>query len=172
MTEQAIFCDWDGEALRPIGRTWASRADAQWVVGEKYYVETRQERSEASHRAYFASINEAFQNLPEHLAQQFPSADHLRRFALIKSGYADQRSIAVATAAEAQQLAAFMKPLDGYAIITASENVVTVFTAKSQSYKAMGREEFQRSKSAVLEIVAAMIGSTADTLQRNAGQAA
>ena len=47
-----------------------------------------------------------------------------------------------------------------------------VRTAKSQSYRAMDREEFQASKSAILEIVAAMIEVTPATLKREAGTAA
>ena len=172
MSDAPILCAWDGEHLTPVGQTWARRADAQWVVGERYYVEIRQERSEASHRAYFASINEAFQNLPEDMAERFPSADHLRRWALIKAGYRDERSIVAASKAEAQRIAAFIKPMDSYAIVTVKDAVVTVYLAKSQSYRAMGKADFDKSKAAVLEIVAQMIGTTAPALERNAAERA
>jgi len=38
---------------------------------------------------------------------------------------------------EAQRIAAFIKPMDTYAMVIVNECVVTVYTAKSQSLKAM-----------------------------------
>ena len=172
MSDAPILCAWDGEHLTPVGQTWARRADAQWVVGERYSVEIRQERSQASHNHYFASIAEAWQNLPEDLAERFPTPVHLRKWALIKAGYRDETSIVCASKAEALRLAAFVKPMDEFAIIAVSEAVVTRYTAKSQSIKAMGKEVFEASKKAVLDLVAQMIGTTAPTLQKNAGRAA
>jgi hypothetical protein len=61
----AILMTWDGETMTPLNRTWAGRADKQFVVGETYFVEAMHERSMASHRQYFASLNEAWRNLPE-----------------------------------------------------------------------------------------------------------
>jgi len=160
---------WDGDAMIPLN---PRIADKQYVVGETYRLEPREDRSQASHNHYFASVAEAHANLPHDLAERFPTPDHLRAFALIKAGYCDARSIVAASKAEAQRLAAFIKPMDDFAIVTVSEAVVTVYTAKSQSYRAMGKEDFQRSKDAVLAIVAQMIGSTPAALQSNAGQAA
>ena len=172
MTDEPIVCAWDGEHLTPVGQTWARRADAQWVVGERYYVEIRQERSQASHRAYFASINEAFQNLPEDVAERFPSPDALRKYALIKAGYCNSDSIVAGSKAEAQRLAAFVRPREQFAVVTVKDAVVTVYTAHSQSVRAMGKADFEKSKAAVLDIVAQMIGTTAPALERNAGAAA
>ena len=172
MTDEPIVCAWDGEHLTPVGQTWARRADAQWVVGERYYVEIRQERSQASHRAYFASINEAFQNLPEDVAERFPSPDALRKYALIKAGYCNSDSIVAGSKAEAQRLAAFVRPREQFAVVTVKDAVVTVYTAHSQSVRAMGKAYFEKSKAAVLDIVAQMIGTTAPALERNAGAAA
>lgn len=165
MTDQPILMRWTGEAMEPDGRTWAGRADKQFVVGERYFVTAEHERSIASHRQYFASLNEAWRNLPEEMDERFPTMDHLRRYALIKTGFADERSIVCASKAEAQRLAAFIKPMDSYAIVAASEATVKVWTAKSQSMRAMGAAEFQRSKSAVLDLVAGMIGVKKDALE-------
>jgi hypothetical protein len=160
---------WDGSAMIPLAPGIAGR---QYVVGETYRLIQQEERSHQSHAHFFASIMEVWQNLPEHLTKQFPTAEHLRKFALIKAGYSNARSIAVSSEDEAQRLVAFMQPLDDYAIVTATEFVVTVHTAKSQSMKAMAKDEFQKSKEAVVGIVAQMIGTTPELLQRNAGRAA
>ena len=142
------------------------------MVGQRYIIEPREERSAESHRHYFACINEAWSNLPEDMAERLPTSDHLRKYALIKSGYRDERSIACSSKAEARKIAAFVKPIDDFAVVTVSDATVTVFTAKSQSMRAMGKNEFAISKDKVLDIIAAMIGTTADALSASAGQTA
>ncbi len=164
-----LVFDWDGEAMIPRS---PRLADKHYVVGEFYRMVPHEDRSMRSHRYYFASVNEAWKNLPEHLAERFPTAEHLRKYALIRAGYRDERSIAAASKAEAQRVAAFIKPMDEYAIVRVSEAVVTVYTAKSQSMRAMGKKAFGESKEAVLDILSAMIGTTPATLAANAGQAA
>ena len=97
-------------------------------------------------------------NLPEGLAERFASDEHLRKYALIKAGNRDERSIVCTSRAEARRIAAFVRPIDDYSIITVSETVVSQFTAKSQSVEAMGKSQFQAGKDAVLGILAEMIG--------------
>lgn len=169
MTGAPLLFSWDGEVMRP---RHPALADKQFVVGENYRLEVREDRSQASHNHYFAAVHESWANLPEHLAERFPTSEHLRKYALVKGGFRDERSIVAGSKAEAQRLAAFIRPMDEFAIVTVSEAVVTVYTAKSQSLKAMGRAEFGRSKEAVLGILADMIGVSAPELQRNAGLAA
>ena len=171
MSAVPIPFQWDGEAMVPAA-SYRRRCDREFVVGAFYHLVQHEERSSASHAHYFASVADAWRNLPEDLAERFPSPEHLRKYALIKAGYADERSIVCASKAEAQRVAAFIKPLDSYAIVTASEAVVKVYTPQSQSKKAMGKAVFQASKDAVLTIVAQMIGATSEQLQRNAREAA
>jgi hypothetical protein len=145
---------WDGEAMAPLK---PKLADREFVIGEVYSLVEHHERSHASHAHYFAAINEAWLNLPEALSDRFATDEHLRKFALIKAGYHDEQSIVCSSKAEALRVAAFIKPMDDYAIVTVSGPVVTRYTAKSQSLKAMGKFVFQASKEAVLEILAAML---------------
>lgn len=168
MTDYPVLCEWDGEALRPHGRNWARQADKQWTVGEQYMVEIRHERSSASHRAYFAAINDAFENLPADLAERFKSPEALRKAALIQCGYRDERSIVANSKAEAQRLAAFVQPMDEYAIVSVSGTTVVVLTARSQNMRAMGRQAFEESKNKVLDFLASLIGTTPDQLGRAA----
>src|SRR5213075_1352363 len=97
--------EWSGEAMIPLN---ARSADRIYTVGQRYHLEHREERSSQSHAHYFACINEAWQNLSPALAERFSSPEHLRKFALIKSGYRDERSFVCASKAEAQRLAAFL----------------------------------------------------------------
>lgn len=163
----ALPYTWDGESFR-IRPSFQKRADELFCVGETYTLEVLEERSAASHRHYFAAVNEAWANLPEHLAEQYPTADHLRKGALIRAGYRDERSIVCASRAEALRVAGFVKPLDTYALVTVTEAVVRVFTAQSQSQKAMGKQLFLKSKADVLETLADMIGVQTAALHEHA----
>ena len=79
---------WDGEAFYP---KVPKLADKYFTVGEDYSLVPHEDRSAASHRHYFASINEAHGNLPEILAERLPTPEHLRKYALIKCGFANRR---------------------------------------------------------------------------------
>jgi len=122
-------------------------------------------RSAVSHSHYFAAVNEAWRNLPEDMADDFPTSEHLRKWALVKSGFRDERSIACSSRAEALRIAAFVRPIDEFAIVVVREAVVTVYTAKSQSLRAMGKAEFQRSKDGVLDVLAKLIGTSTEDLK-------
>ncbi len=165
MTFPLIIFDWSGEAMVPMAR-FARMADEHFVVGERYRMEVIEERSAISHSHYFASIHESWLNLPEMMTAQFPTQEHLRKYALIKAGFADKNSIVCTSKAEAIRIAAFIKPIDDYSIVTVDGRVITRYTAQSQSLRAMGKEKFQDSKTKVLDIISAMIGTTKETLMQ------
>lgn len=158
---------WNGDMMVPLPG-FAKRCDAEYVYGEVYNLEAIEQRSAKSHAHFFASVNEAWQNLPENLVEQFPTSEHLRKWCLIRAGYHQHRDIVASSKAEAQRLAAFVKPMDTYAVVTVRDSVVTVYTAESQSMKAMGKQRFQESKDAVLSLLAAMIGTDPVELGRAA----
>lgn len=161
---------WAGDGFTPLPR-FAKACDKEFVVGQRYHMEAIEERSAVSHRHYFAAIHDAWLNLPEGEAERFPSSEHLRKWALIKAGFADERSVVCASNAEANRIAAFIRPFDGYGVVVVREATVKVYSAQSQSLKAMGKVEFQRSKQAVLDIVAALIGVDAKALSQQSGVA-
>lgn len=144
--------------FRVMSNYWAMRADKEYVVGEIYPMVEHHARSQVSHNHYFAVISEAWSNLPDRLLEEFPTAEVLRKKLLIRAGYADERSIVCASKAEAQRVAAFVKPMDEYAVVTVREAVVRVYTAQSQSVKAMGAKPFQQSKQAVLDALDDLLG--------------
>ena len=165
-----LYFEWtEDEVMRPLE---PKRAARQFCVGMHYRLEVREDRSEASHRGYFAAINEAHANLPEDLAERWPTPEHLRKFCLIKAGYRSERSIACSSELEARRIAVFVAPLDSFAIVVVEKLMVTVYTAESQSYRSMGKKRFNESKSAVLDVLARLIGTSTETLRQNAGMAA
>lgn len=160
---------WDGEHMTPLA---PRLADRHYVVGENYRLVQHEERSVNSHNHFFAAVAEAWKNLPEDQVERFPTAEHLRKWALVKSGYCDQRSVVCATKAEAQRVGSFIKPMDEFAVVIVSECVVTVYTAQSQSARAMNKAIFQKSKEDVLDVIGGLVGVSATALRQNAGQAA
>lgn len=166
-----VLFEWKGDAMEPLAR-FRGLCDQIFVIGERYPLVVQEDRSQATHRHYFASIHDAWLNLPESIAERFPTDEHLRKWALIKSGYCDERSVVCASKAEAQRVAAFIRPMDCYAIVVVNEATIKVYTAQSQSTRAMGKAVFQKSKSDVLEVVSELIGVNPGELSREAGQAA
>lgn len=166
MTALIVF-EWDGEAMRPMSR-FAKVCDERFVVGERYRMEPVEERSMRSHRFFFASVEEGWLNLPEDLAERFPSPDHLRKWCLIKAGFCNHYTVAAPDAGKARHIAAVMRKLDGYAVIVPEEYAVTVYTAKSQNLKSMNKIEFQQSKDAVLGKISEMLGVTVEDLKERA----
>jgi len=145
------------------------QADQLFTIGERYRLAPVEERSGASHRHFFAAINEVWANLPEQLAAHYPSAEHLRARALIEAGYCTIADYVCSTRAEAVRWAANLRAeASEYALVVISETVVRVFKPKSQSVRAMGKEEFQASKDAVFTALAKMIGVTTAELQNHA----
>lgn len=164
-----ILLQYEGEGeFKPAGSYWAKQADKHYVIGARYALVEHQERSQKSHAHYFAMVHDAWANLPEHLAEQYPTSERLRKHCLIKAGFADSQTFVCSSKAEAQRMAAFIRPIDEFSIISVKEATVTRWTAKSQSMKAMGKDEFQRSKDAVLQILSDMIGVAPAELKKAA----
>jgi hypothetical protein len=158
--------------FRVLSNHFASRADKDFVVGEVYSMVEHHDRSANSHRHYFAVIADAHGNLPDELLDQYPTTEHLRKKALIFKGYRDERMLACKSDAEAQKMAAFVKPMDDFAVVTVRDSIVRVWTAKSQSVKAMGNREFQQSKSDVLDFIDDLLGVERGASDQNARTAA
>lgn len=162
---------WDGEAMIPRDR-FRKLCDLKFVVGEEYPMAVEAPRSRASHNHFFASVQEGWRNLREDIAAEFPTPEHLRKFCLIRAGFCDRRSIVCASKAEAVRVAAFIKPMDQFAIVQAREAEVTVYTAQSQSARAMGKKAFQESKTSVLDLIAGMVHVNRADLETQARSAA
>ena len=158
---------WTGDAFEPLPR-FQKLADERFVIGEVYHLEEHQERSAKSHRHYFAMIKEAWENLPE-TEVRWPTPEHLRKWALIKAGYYDEKTVVCATKAEALRWTPVLVQASGeYAVVVPRGPVVTIYTAKSQSVKVMGSKAFQESKDKVLQIVSDLIAVTPAQLDHQA----
>ena len=161
---------WDGENMVPLPR-FARQADRQFVIGQAYQLAEWQERSSVSHTHQFAWLKDAWLNLPEHLADQFPTPEHLRKRALIDAGYYDEEILDIGTNEAAIRVATHLRAQDDFAHIVVRAGVVVIRTAKSQSARSMDRATFQASKTAILETVSQMIGVAPAALMKQSENA-
>lgn len=136
--------------------------------GEVHGWQMAEHRSKASHDHFFACINEAWKNLPEDLAEELPSPEHLRKWALIKAGFCTETKVVCANNEEALKLAAKAGRMDRYSIINIGGRVVTIWTADSQRRDEMGRKVFQEAKERALHIVSGLIDTDVTTLRERA----
>ena len=161
---------WRDGVFVPEGLRMAAYCNDAFGEGEIVTFERHEERSTQSHNHYFASINEAWQNLPEG-DERFPTPEALRKWALIRAGYHTTTDVVLGSAEDARTVAAFMGTSEG-TIIVVRGNVVRRYVAKSQSVKAMDKHEFQRSKQDVLDVIAELLAVKRKELENNAGRAA
>ena len=160
-------CVWRDGALIPEPR-FARWCDEQFGEGEVIQLERHEDRSTQSHNHYFASIKTAWDNLPDiEIADRFPTPNALRKWALIRCGYATESSIVADSPEQAAVIAGFMGKREGEVIVI-RDNIVKKYVAKSQSYASMDKNEFQRSKVEVLDTIAELLDVTRKRLEQTA----
>jgi hypothetical protein len=156
---------WNGEAMVPLR---PKAADKEYVIGQEYWLDAVSDRSWAAHRHEFAWIAEAWNNLPEALANKFPTPEHLRKGALIATGWHRETIIDAGNAAAALRVAAYARGEDEFAHVVTRGPTVTVRKARSQrmhGHDRMDKQEFGASKTAILDWISALIGVSADDLK-------
>ena len=160
-----LVVKWDGECLHPVG-TFLDRMRKEFQPGDRLVLEPYEERSMASHKQYFAAVREAWKNLPEDAAARYDTPEKLRRWALIKAGFCDETFFDFETEKKAHAVAAMMRKLDELAIVIVKNNQIRICRAKSQSLHAMGKDDFEASKRAVLDILSGTIGVSRKALEQ------
>ena len=170
MKIEAVPMVWDGAAMIPLER-YRGLASRQFRPGQEYSLIPHRDRSDAAHGLYFKAVELAWKNLPHGVAERYPTAEHLRRWCLVKEGYADEHTMLCANEAQAQSTGVLARALDGFAIIQIKGPIVVVWTAKSQSRVSMDHKAFNESMNKVLERLAEMLGITVDQLTEEAKSA-
>lgn len=163
MTAPPIPCRFYEGTFHPLSRA-ENAVRAHYDDGRVYTLAPVEERSRASHSHQFAWLEDAWASLPDLLAERFPTAEHLRKWALIKAGFCDVQEVACASKAEALRWAAILRAREPYSLVIAREGVVRVATAESQSMRSMGRERFQASKDGIIRVISELLEITPDQL--------
>lgn len=149
---------WTGAGFVPTDR-FVERAQEKFSPGAVYWLSVEPERSDKTHNHEFAFVAEAWKNLPDEIAHEYPTAEHLRKRALIRTGFCTMQDYVCTSHAEALRWAENLRrELDAYTLITINGPVIRVHRAMSQSRQAMKGPEFQRSKTAILEWISNLLG--------------
>jgi hypothetical protein len=144
------------------GREWVP---AEWADSLADALREKQ-RSKATHGHQFAAINDLWANLPLcHKDAPYAASDEaFRKHGLIQRGYCDVDTVVFETREAAIKAAPLIAKLarkaHGYALTIVKGTMVICSTPHSQSYKAMGKEVFQQSKSDVLDWAQCLLGVT------------
>lgn len=135
------------------GREWVPKTYADALM-EKL---REKQRTQASHNHQFAAIHDLWHNLPaSHAGAPYAaSAEAFRKHGLVETGHCDVETLVFEDAKAARDAAPYIAALarraHGYALVIARGPLVICTTPHSQSYRAMGKELFERSKADVLE---------------------
>lgn len=171
MKIEAIGVVFDGRSSFAVMDRFLPLARRQYRGGTEYSIVPHQGRSTKAHGLYFKCVEVAWQNLPEQWQrrrdsnlERFPTSSHLRKWALIQEGFADEHTQVCDSEEQAMQFAALCRALDEYAVIKVSDDILTVWTAQSQDSHHMGHDDFQRSMDKVLSRLSQMLGITSDEL--------
>jgi hypothetical protein len=171
MKMRPVMFQWNGTVMIPQPR-FLPLCSKQYAVGEEYPLLPVEERSMASHNQYFAAIADGWHNIPESMAARWPSEEHLRKWCLIETNFFNESEFDFESVDKAKRFAAFYRKVDDYARIFVHEKKVIIRVAKSQSLAAMGKDTFQASKTAVLDLIENLIGVKSGTLRKEGGQSA
>lgn len=166
-----VFLWTDDGVMKPLDR-FKPLCDRQYVVGLEYRLGEEQERSQAQHRRYFACLREAWRNLPHGVAESFTSPEALRKWILIKLGYANEQAIVCDSVSDTIRFKQYLDQRRDDSIVVRKGRVVTVYTAMSQSSRHMDKAKFRETSNAVLDYAASMIGTSVNDLSANADRAA
>jgi len=151
-----------------VARRFEATAAETFVDDATYWLNVEAERTEKSHDHQFAWVTEAWKTLPENLTDDYPTPDHLRKRALIVSGYYDEQVIDAGNNAAALRVCAGVKafPGEGYSHVVVRGPFVVIRRPKSQSFRAMGGKVFQESTTAIMGVIADLLGVAPETLSR------
>lgn len=102
-------------------------------------------------RRFFAIVRDVHANLPEPLRQRFPSSEALRKHALIAAGHCDQVTLIAASEEGAVSLATFLRRKDRFAIMDIKGAILTIWTARSMSRRALLKPQFKEVSQKALD---------------------
>jgi|SRR6185369_4843478 len=153
-------------------RGYAAQAQRQFKMGNNYMLEVREPRSGAAHRHYFAAIGDAFPNLDDRCTERLKTPEHLRKWALIETGFYDEVITDCGSHEVALRMAAFSRAIDDYAEIRVRGNLLSIRRAKSQKVTEMDAAHFKASSDAVLELLSDMLHVSKTVLKQMAGKVA
>lgn len=148
------------ERVHLDGRDWVP---ATWADALADALREKQ-RSQQSHSHQFAAINDCFESLPARYAGApfAASPEAFRKHGLIATGHCDTDMVDCGDRDTAIRVAPVIaknaRAAHGYAVVLVRDTFVICSTPHSQSYKAMGKDAFHKSKADVLDWAERILG--------------
>ena len=137
-----------------------------WALDQANAALAEKQRSQQSHSHQFAAINDLFDSLPiSHAGAPYAaSKEAFRKHGLCVTGHCDVETIDLESAEIAQRVAPLVsakaRQAHGYALTITRGPLLICTTPHSQSFKAMGKDAFNRSKADVLAWAETLLGVT------------
>lgn len=167
-----LACRYNGDGFDVLPR-FRKQADEQYVVGQVYILDPIDEHQSGRDKAFHASFREIWKNLPENSPYAKLKCDDFRRFCLIKTDFYVETIVTMQTEKDAKSIVPVMQDCGEFCIVNVTDAVVTRWKAKSQKIRGpMDKEERKESYRAVLDFASALIKSTPEEVERNAGNSA
>lgn len=157
---------WTGAHMQPADYA-VRRAAAQYQKDQTYKLVADERVTEPERGFYFRCVRAAWRTIHED-GDRFPTAEHLRKAALIKCNHYKVRYITCENAKQAERVSANVTDKDEYSVVDLKGNVVAVYTAISQSNKPGGLtiDEWRRTRDDVMDSLAQMLGVSREVLER------
>lgn len=170
MSDAPIKAVWEGDGFKPASPYWQSKADEQFVVGVTYQISAIAGRSEQSHNHTFAVIVEAWHSLPDELLSTYPTAEFLRKRALVDIGHRNETLYACKSNAAALRLAAILRGMNQFAVIDVRDDTVRIWEARSMARNAVpDNKSWQDLKTRLLTRVGDIVGVSAEAMNKHDG---
>ncbi|MGH6982588.1 MAG: hypothetical protein ACREFC_15410, partial [Stellaceae bacterium] len=112
---RGVMFEWtDDDVFRPLPH-FKKRCSERLVVHQQYRLNAEELRSVASENHYYAALDEIFANLPDDLKERIPSREHLRKLALVRTGFRTERVYSFADEETASRFAKDYRDDEPYA---------------------------------------------------------
>lgn len=89
------------------------------------------EHSDQARKRFFAIIRDAYGNMPDQWKPLIGSSEHLRKFVLCQVGHCDTTATDCGSHAAAERVAALIRHVDSFAVVTVTGSIVTTSVARS-----------------------------------------
>lgn len=153
---------WNGKVMTPMPR-FIRQAETEFEVGGIYRMNVQHDATARHSAWYHIELGKRFDSLPERFDGRWADVEEFRKWALIKCGFYDLKTIPCDSHDDALKVAATAKAADDYSIPKVVENTVLIATPKSQKTPKMGKVIFHASTEAVLALADELLGITEET---------
>lgn len=188
MTIRTVLARWNAADLTfKVVNAYGRIARGQFVDGEDYPLDIKEQRSSAEHKHYWASVTNVWNHIQDEETKAILNTpSKLRQWALVQAGWCDvtvfgplTKRAAINAARKAALHFRHFRGEDDYVEIVVRQShdeetgeidgwAVVIKTPKSQSRAAMDKEAFRASKRDVLDLLSGAIEVKRRDLEQSA----